>query len=1777
VPGKAYNAGTIFLQVVPVFHDAMRSIQQETKGINKALGDEMEKGGREAGQRAGKAASEEMTKAAKQSGKDSGDEYAGAFQKSLADGMRRAQREVAPIKMRLESNDLRRELAEIKAEMKALGDAKIGVDFNDKDAYRRLAALQSALDALHSNAKSIEFKTNIDEVRKHVDATIARIEKSNPQLILELDTKPADRAMGYFEQRVRKSARTAANSLSREMGGAVGEIRAELAALADVSITPNVDATQARARVAELSAELKALANDENVDIEVRADAGQAYRDLIAINTLGNQIDGQHWRVTLDLNERETVRRMSSLESQIRKSFDKAAANIGDNMGSTLTRIRSSMEDFANQDITPDLDVSRVEAEALGLAGELAAIFKDQHLDAEVRVDAAAAYRDLVPLLALFASIDGRQLDVQVDVDAGKAIAQLAAFTAAAGGASSASNGLASSQGVGANSFRSFNAVLLIAVLLLPALIPMIAALGGAILALVPILGAAAAGIGVLLVGFSGIPNALKALSAADKASAKDAEAAAKKMKTATRGVEDAERSLARARQSAAQSSADAARAVEQAQHSAAEAIRNALRQQADAERNLSKAQRDATKAQNDLREARKKAEQELQDAADKRRQNAVDIRQALVDVFQATVQNTSTQQDPGATNLEKEQAAINLEQARIRLEELRQEQASLADEKAKTDKQGLAGTNAMQTAQDNLVNALERQKAAELAVRDAARAVREARVNGARQIADAIRSQQRAELQGQQSIGDAQRNLTQAQEDYKQAVYETSQIGSAAMVNLRDAMAKLGPAGRDFALFLYSLRSQFQGLRADIQEAMLPGVTDGLKTIIGTYAPAFRSFAVEMASTLGDIARSAGEGLASQPWQDFFATIAKYGPGLLKGIASTTGNWMTVLARLFTIVAPYAERLNKAMLGISQHAVDWMSTTKGTKFWTDFMDYAARVGPDVVDFFVALWDAIVNLGKALAPWGEIIMKGVTALLNLIAAIPPKWLGFILASLAALFIAFQALTGVVVIMAVGAIIEFAGAIAVTVGAVVAIIGVIIAAYVQFKTFRDIVNGVARVVGKVLLFLWQKVVVPVFEAIVSIITTAFNVISWTWSNVLAPIFDVIIWYVKLLWTYWSTVFNLIWGIVSTVFKAIVWYWKNILGPVFDLIGHVVWDLWKLSMKPVFALIKSVWKNVGDGISLVWKNVIKPVFDAFKDHVLPKLQSAFETAVGAISSLWNGLKEILATPIRFVIDTIINKGLIDSFNWVAEKVGSRPMKHVPMPDGLQKKTPAPVAGGNVGNPKQVGYARGGIPSASTMGVYPGYTPGRDVGYIGISGGEAIMRPEFTRAVSPQWVEYWNSVARAEGVGGVKRRLGAKKYGNFKRGGIVWPVPGHQISTYRGHDGVDINRGSGWDDFGDPIRSATPGRISYVGWGHGYGDGIFVDTPYGTLVYGHTSAQYVKAGQAVNAGTLIGAVGNTGNSSAPHLHFGFPGGTYDQALAVLSGAADSGDGGLLHTLGGILGGIGDKVKGVLDTVIASPAKWLLGKIEGKLGNLTKKFGDNEFVDMLTAVPKAMIHGMADAIKSMLGLGGDSSSTGGTEEVINAVHRIAAGYGWGDGAQWKALSRIIEMESGWDPNAANPSSSARGLFQKMTSIYGPVEDTPEGQAKWGMKYILDRYGSPARALAFHEANGYYARGGVVGETHSSTGGLQDNGTMMYDNGGYLPPGLTTVVNLTGKPEPVFTSDQFDRMGRSGGAGVHYEPHFHKSDLTARDVAFDLDLEFRRLSRRGGRYAERS
>ncbi len=91
---------------------------------------------------------------------------------------------------------------------------------------------------------------------------------------------------------------------------------------------------------------------------------------------------------------------------------------------------------------------------------------------------------------------------------------------------------------------------------------------------------------------------------------------------------------------------------------------------------------------------------------------------------------------------------------------------------------------------------------------------------------------------------------------------------------------------------------------------------------------------------------------------------------------------------------------------------------------------------------------------------------------------------------------------------------------------------------------------------------------------------------------------------------------------------------------------------------------------------------------------------------------------------------------------------------------------------------------------------------------------------------------------------------------------------LNNWRAHRGVDYSA-----PIGTPVRSVGEGTVEFAGWQNGYGK--VIEVRHGnerSTLYAHLSAVNVRKGERVAQGQHIGAVGNTGWSTGPHLHFEF-----------------------------------------------------------------------------------------------------------------------------------------------------------------------------------------------------------------------------------------------------------------------------------------------------------------
>ncbi|PZV13688.1 MAG: hypothetical protein DCF20_14555 [Pseudanabaena sp.] len=143
---------------------------------------------------------------------------------------------------------------------------------------------------------------------------------------------------------------------------------------------------------------------------------------------------------------------------------------------------------------------------------------------------------------------------------------------------------------------------------------------------------------------------------------------------------------------------------------------------------------------------------------------------------------------------------------------------------------------------------------------------------------------------------------------------------------------------------------------------------------------------------------------------------------------------------------------------------------------------------------------------------------------------------------------------------------------------------------------------------------------------------------------------------------------------------------------------------------------------------------------------------------------------------------------------------------------------------------------------------------------SGRSAIANPGDRSGISPQLPQLMASAYLPD----------VQDYGLST--GFIWPADGVFTSGYgwrwgRIHAGIDIAA-----PVGTPILAAASGVIEYASWNDGgYGNMIDIRHADGTITrYAHMNELYVREGQTVSQGQTIGAMGSTGFSTGPHLHF-------------------------------------------------------------------------------------------------------------------------------------------------------------------------------------------------------------------------------------------------------------------------------------------------------------------
>lgn len=632
----------------------------------------------------------------------------------------------------------------------------------------------------------------------------------------------------------------------------------------------------------------------------------------------------------------------------------------------------------------------------------------------------------------------------------------------------------------------------------------------------------------------------------------------------------------------------------------------------------------------------------------------------------------------------------------------------------------------------------------------------------------------------------------------------------------------------------------------------------------------------------------------------------------------------------------------------------------------------------------------------------------------------------------------------------------------------------------------------KAIGDIAVWLWKNVIVPAFNAIKAVvgavvdwfqtvmwpaIKTVFtfvgDVFKWLWKNIVAPAFAGI-----------KTIIDVAWKVIKVIFDAVVYFVKNYLGPVFQLLWaiiKVVWNgikkainvVWNFIKKYIFqpilnwinnwlvprfkflqAVLRAVWAKIRGYINTAWafikKYIFQPIIDWVNKHLAPKFRflrdvvqrvwdkikdrirtvwnfirdkvfsplknaitksvpDAFEKGKDAIGKAWDKVRDVAKKPVKFVVDTIINKGIIDNFNKIAKTFGVDEMPGVKLPKGF-------ATGGYTGTGGK--YAPAGVVHAD----------------------EYVLRKEAQNKISrTHGRSFLDHMNRTGDVPGYAK--GGKVKGNLIDAANWWIAKGA--------------RGSRHPAFGGAVRSGhSRGSMHYqdkaVDLNYGPGGENATEKSF----FDKHVAQFKKLFAGIRV--IWRAAGHFN-----HMHLD------------TSNGADMGD------FSGAMSGGGGDISSFLN-----PFSGLIDKVKAGVG-------DSPFGKMIGEGAKKAISWPIDWLKSKAGMIGDVVEN--VKDVVTTGagrargKKWAAAQGWPliGGARWKALDYIVSRESGWNPKAQNPSSTASGLGQFINSTSraymggSPMKKYPfDDQLKGVIKYTDDRYGGLGPAMKFWKSHNYYAKG---------------------------------------------------------------------------------------------------
>lgn len=1308
--------------------------------------------------------------------------------------------------------------------------------------------------------------------------------------------------------------------------------------------------------------------------------------------------------------------------------------------------------------------------------------------------------------LLLFRLEASHAMRADFDLDITAALAQLAALHAASQGIGGAAGGIGSIGSAASGmlnpvSLATMALVALAAVSLIP-LIGQLAQAAGVISLLPAVAAAAAAGIATIVIGSTGIFDAFSKGSKAAEEAAKNAAKTAKQQATE-----------ARERASAAKAVASAQRGVEKAADGVARAERGvgtALDNVERAERGVVQAQKKAEDAQKSLTRARKDAQEQIEDLNLALKGSALDERGAELAVRRAEQQLRDLWKGgQPVTPLDVSEAVLGVDEAKQRLDEVRERNGDLREEVDAANKAGVEGSEQVISAKDAIAEA-------DQGVIDSQKSLADSHL--------AVSDAQAAVLDAQQNLADSQEAVIDAQ----QRAAEATTANADAVDEYAAALANLSPNARAFVEETRSLGDAWKDLRLQIQDNLFAGLGGSITDLATNYFPILKNGLGGIATEINIGLKGALADLSSESskldWTNILENTRISMQPVIDGLSSLFGG----LTNIASIGSDFLPGLSGSFADTMARFEEWTASEEGQNKIRTFMENSIKALGEIKDLFVEIGRVVGGLfttsdesGKSMvqsltetmrefADWmrtaegqekmkafWEDVRRTVTDILNLVKEA---------IKLANILFPSGGRTGPGAgpndpnapegnarnsgaVPPMGAVIDGSAVDPGHVGGFQYNLDMG-GAWRFLRNDND--NGALRNIKD----WWNGAFGPGDGETKEQREAREN--GQLPTTVPGP--------------------NTGGGRSGGQKQYTREEWEKTFGDVeefdrqldelqrksietqqvgssnFGTLGsNVAQSLLSLSTGDFVGFKSSLedlgrnilgttesgginWGNLGSKIGEVVGNITNTIFPGFKEGLGTLLEFG-RGIVEGFGGNWDRLKEMAAGPINWIIDNVINGALKNAWNAV-----SRVIPGLKEWDGVDRVGTGEVldARGNDGG--KTGYATGGI--------LPGYTPGRDVhefasptgGRLHLSGGEAVMRPEWTQAMGSGYVNGMNAAARAEGVAGVKKRM---QY--FANGGIVESMTSAVQEKFGA--GMQMTSGLRYTDNGYHSQgmaadfsngySSTPEMRQLAGWIADNFAGRTIE-----LIHDPFNRN-IGAGNPVGDGYGFYGAGTMAEHNN-HVHWAVA-----EPVGPGGDPADADGSGLMGSVRRLLGGAVTSARSV--------AASTFDKTVSGIGAGIPDFGPT----LMGQLPKAAFTAIKDAMTTAIRGASGSNDSGSTpfdigagaeqwrSKVIEALQR--EGFDANERNQNLMLAQI-QSESGGNPNIVQSvqdvnsgGNEAVGLLQVIPGTFAtyrnpdlPNDRTdPDASMSAALRYYRSRYGDDLGAM-WGQGHGY-ALGGII------------------------------------------------------------------------------------------------